>query len=58
MFLLTKYTRLLATYFRPQRGRVALLALLLFGGIGLQLLNPQLIRYVLDTAEQGGSSAR
>lgn len=57
MFLLTKYTRLLATYFRPQRGRVALLALLLFGSIGLQLLNPQLIRYVLDTAEGGGTLA-
>ncbi len=55
MFLLNQYTRLLATYFRPQRGRVALLALLLFGGIGLQLLNPQLIRYVLDTAEAGGA---
>ncbi len=55
MFLLTKYTRLLATYFQPQRGRVVLLVLLLFGGIGLQLLNPQLIRYVLDTAEAGGA---
>ncbi len=55
MLLLNQYTRLLATYFRPQRGRVLLLALLLFGGIGLQLLNPQLIRYVLDTAEAGGA---
>lgn len=55
MLLLQQYLRLLATYFRPQRGRVALLALLLVGGIGLQLLNPQLVRYVLDTAQQGGA---
>jgi ABC-type multidrug transport system fused ATPase/permease subunit len=55
MLLLQHYTRLLATYFRPQRGRVALLAFLILGGIGLQLLNPQLIRYVLDTAEAGGA---
>ncbi len=55
MLLLQQYIRLLATYFRPQRGRVALLALLLGGGIGLQLLNPQLVRYVLDTAQQGGA---
>jgi len=54
MLLLQQYIRLLATYFRPQRGRVALLALLLGGGIGLQLLNPQLVRYVLDTAQTQG----
>lgn len=54
MLLLQQYMRLLATYFRPQRGRVALLALLIGGGIGLQLLNPQLVRYVLDTAQTQG----
>jgi ATP-binding cassette subfamily B protein len=33
-----------------------LLALLLFGGIGLQLLNPQIVRTFLDTAQARGSS--
>ncbi|MBV7332316.1 ABC transporter ATP-binding protein/permease [Chloroflexi bacterium TSY] len=46
---------LLATYFRPQWLRVLRLAFLLFGSIGLQLLNPQLVRYVLDTAQSGAS---
>lgn len=41
---------LLAHYLRPYRGRVALLALLLLGSIGLQLLAPQVIRRFLDTA--------
>ncbi len=47
---LRQYWRLLSAYLRPQRRRVLLLALLLFTGIGLQLLNPQLLRYVIDTA--------
>jgi ATP-binding cassette, subfamily B, bacterial len=46
---------LLGVYLKPQRGRVALLALLLLGSIGLQLLNPQVIRYFIDTAQAGGS---
>lgn len=44
----------LAKYIKPYRGQFLLLAVLLFGGIGLQLLNPQMIRYFLDTAQQGG----
>lgn len=44
---------LLAAYLRPHRAQFLLLAGLLFGGIGLQLLNPQVIRYFLDAAEQG-----
>jgi ATP-binding cassette subfamily B protein len=51
---LKQYFELLATYLRPQRGRVALLAALLLTSIGLQLLNPQLIRYFIDTATAGG----
>ncbi|MCA9941147.1 MAG: ABC transporter ATP-binding protein [Anaerolineales bacterium] len=47
------YGALLGTYLRPQRGRVALLALLLVGGIGLQLANPQLVRYFIDAAQTG-----
>jgi ATP-binding cassette subfamily B protein len=47
---LGQYAQLLATYLLPQRSRVALLAVLMLGGIGLQLANPQVIRYFLDAA--------
>src|SRR5205085_4146977 len=50
---LGEYRDLLGTYLGPQRGRVALLAGLLLGSIGLQLLNPQIIRYFIDTAQAG-----
>jgi len=45
---------LLRLYLRPQAGRVAWLALLLFGGIGLQLANPQIIRFFLDATQSQG----
>ena len=51
---LTQYRSLLGTYLKPQTARVALLAALLFGGIGLQLANPQIIRYFIDTTQSGG----
>jgi ATP-binding cassette subfamily B protein/ATP-binding cassette subfamily C protein len=44
---------LLATYLGPQWRRAALRALRLFGSIALQLLNPQIIRYFIDTAQAG-----
>jgi ABC-type multidrug transport system fused ATPase/permease subunit len=44
---------LLASYFFPQRRRVLLLAGLLLVVITLQLVNPQIVRYVLDTAQAG-----
>ncbi|HEX9440035.1 MAG TPA: hypothetical protein VF909_10145 [Roseiflexaceae bacterium] len=47
---LAQYRGLLGAYLRPQRARVALLAALLLGGVGLQLLKPQIIRYFIDTA--------
>src|SRR6476469_539311 len=50
-----RYWRLLAQYLRPQRPRVILLAALLLGNIALQLLNPQIVRYFLDTAFAGGA---
>jgi ATP-binding cassette, subfamily B, bacterial len=50
------HRRLLITYLAPQRARVALLAVLLLAGIGLQLLNPQVMRFFIDTAEAGGPS--
>lgn len=40
-------------YMHPYRGQFVLLALLLSGSIGLQLLNPQVIRYFLDRAREG-----
>jgi ATP-binding cassette subfamily B protein len=52
---LRSYWNLLARYLRPQRPRVALLAVVLFGGIGVQLANPQIIGYFIDTAQRGGA---
>ncbi len=50
-----QYLALLNKYLEEQRGRVALLAVLLFAGIGLQLLSPQAIRYFIDTVQAGGA---
>ena len=44
---------LLARYLKPQMGRVVGMAALLLAGIALQLVNPQVIRYFLDTAQSG-----
>ena len=46
----------LAAYLAPHRGRFLLLAALMFGGTGLQLLNPQVIRFYLDAAQAGGET--
>ncbi|SDD41326.1 ATP-binding cassette, subfamily B [Paenibacillus sp. UNCCL117] len=45
-----EYLSLFRSYLKPQRKRMTLLAALLIGGIGLQLVNPQIIRYFIDTA--------
>jgi ATP-binding cassette, subfamily B, bacterial len=52
---ITHYRSLLSAYLRPQRGRVTLLAALLFGSIALQLVNPQIVRFFIDTTQSGGS---
>jgi ATP-binding cassette, subfamily B, bacterial len=52
---LRPYWQLLVNYLRPQSLQIALLALLIFTNIGLQLVNPQIIRYFLDTAQAGGA---
>lgn len=52
---LKQYTDLLAHYLAPQRGRVLGLMIALFGSIGLQILNPQILSYFIDTAVSGGS---
>lgn len=46
--------RLLSIYLKPQRGRVFLLTPLLLASIGLQLVNPQIIRGFIDATTQAG----
>ncbi len=53
---LRRYLSLLVTYLKPQWGRTTLMALLLLVDVGLQLLNPQIVRYFIDTALGGGPS--
>lgn len=45
---------LLVAYLNPQRPRVVLLAVLLLSSIGLELANPQIVRFFIDTAQKGG----
>lgn len=47
---LKRYGYLLHRYLKPLRLKVTFLTLLIFGTIGLQLLNPQLIRIFIDAA--------
>jgi ATP-binding cassette, subfamily B, bacterial len=49
-----QYWALLVNYLRPQWPMMALLAGLLFSGVGLQLANPQILRYFIDTAQASG----
>jgi ATP-binding cassette subfamily B protein len=51
------YFRLLTDYLRPHRARVVLLGAVLFVSIGLQLLNPQLIKRFIDGAVAGRSAS-
>jgi ABC-type multidrug transport system fused ATPase/permease subunit len=52
---LKQYWNLLVDYLKPQQTRVVWLAIALFSSIGLQILNPQILRYFIDTAMAGGS---
>ncbi len=47
---LRHYGELLVTYLRPQWVKAAWLLTLLLGSIGLQLLNPQIVRHFIDVA--------
>ena len=47
---LQPYQELLLQYLRPQWRRMLLLSLLLLTSVGLQLVNPQILRYFIDTA--------
>ncbi|HLF29281.1 MAG TPA: ABC transporter ATP-binding protein [Anaerolineae bacterium] len=48
-----RYGLLFVKYLKPLWPKVALLTGLVFTGIGLQLINPQLIRYFIDTLVAG-----
>jgi ABC-type multidrug transport system fused ATPase/permease subunit len=50
---LKQYGSLLARYLRPQWVRVTVLGALLLATIGLQLANPQIVRYFIDSATGG-----
>ena len=47
------YWNLLSTHIRPQRGRFALLATMLFSSIGLRIIAPQIMRNFIDSALAG-----
>ena len=48
---LKQYWALLAEYIKPQKARFALLALLVLSNIGVQLVNPQIVRRFIDTTQ-------
>ena len=50
-----QYWDLLAKHIQPQRRRFALLTVLLLGSIGLQVINPQIMRHFIDAATTGES---
>ena len=47
------YWNLLSDHIRPQKGRFVLLAILLFGSIGLRIFAPQIMRKFIDSALAG-----
>lgn len=51
-----QYAALLSQYLKPLKYRVLILAVFMFSGIGLQLVNPQILRYFIDTAKEGGET--
>jgi ATP-binding cassette subfamily B protein len=52
------YWDLLARYITPQRNRFILLTVLLLSSIGLQVVNPQIMRYFIDAALAGEAVQR
>lgn len=52
---LHQYWLFLVRYLHPLRRRALLLTLLIFATIGLQLVNPQIIRYFIDSAQAAGT---
>ena len=54
---LRQYWELLTDYLKPQWRKATLLALFLLGSIGLQLVQPQILRQFIDTARAGGAQS-
>lgn len=52
-----QYRTLLARYLGPQKARVITLGVLLFANIGIQLINPQIIRRFIDHTQSGADTA-
>ena len=50
------YAHFLRRYLRPRLGLVSILSVTLFTNIGLQLVNPMILRTYIDTAVAGGAS--
>jgi len=57
-FSLIGYWQLLVDYLTPLKGQVAFLALGSIINIALRLINPQIVRYFLDSAEQAAPLER
>ncbi len=51
-----KYTDLLVNYLKPQWRKALLMAVLVLTSVGLQLVNPLILRYFIDAALNGQSS--
>ena len=51
-----QYRELLSRYLKPQMGWVVAMVVVLLAGIAIKLINPQVLRYFLDTAQAGGAS--
>ena len=50
---LKQYWDLLARHIKPQKGRFLLLTVLLLSSIGLQVVNPQIVRAFIDAVSSG-----
>ncbi len=50
---LKRYWNLLVSYLKPQWSWVLLLAVLILGNLGLQLVSPQIVRHFIDAARAG-----
>ncbi|MEZ4513231.1 MAG: ABC transporter ATP-binding protein [Chloroflexota bacterium] len=57
-FSMQQYWVLYVTYLRPLKRKVLLLALLILATNGLQIVNPQIVRYFIDQATAGEGGGR
>lgn len=55
---LRQYYEILIRYLRPQMPRFVLLTVLVFASIGLQIINPQIVRYFIDAVKTPEITAR